>query len=163
MRDYDYSQSAEYFVTICTYGNKCSFGEILQGKMILSAIGNIVENCWKQIPIHFHHIELDEYTIMPNHIHGILIINDYSRDVQLNVPTRLSPKKWTLSVVIRTFKAAVTTECRRRKFNTFHWQPRFYEHIIRDDKDLNNIRDYIANNIIQWSFDKENPQNIPFY
>jgi REP element-mobilizing transposase RayT len=152
----------EYFVTICTYERKCIFGEIVDGEMQLSEIGNIARQSWEKIPIHFPNIELDEFIIMPNHLHGIIIINDYScRDVQLNVPTGISPKQGTLSVIIRTFKAAVTTECRRNNYFEFRWQSRFFEHIIRDDKSRNTIRDYIMNNALQWSFDHDNPENIP--
>jgi REP element-mobilizing transposase RayT len=145
---------------ICTYGYECVFGKIIHGEMQLNANGSIADKCWKEIPRHFQNVELDEYVIMPNHIHGIIILHDHSRDVQLNVPTRLSPRKGTLSVIIRTFKAAVTTEC-HNNYVEFRWQPRFYEHIIRNQKELNKIRVYINNNIIKWSSDTENLQNIP--
>jgi REP element-mobilizing transposase RayT len=115
----------------------CIFGEIDDDEMRLSQAGTIAEQCWEEIPKHFSNVELDEFVVMPNHIHGIIIINEtddikinYSRDVQLNVPTRLSPKRGSLSVIIRTCKAAVTTECRRNGHNEFRWQSRFYEHII---------------------------------
>ena len=123
--------------------------------MRLSQEGIIAQQCWKQIPRHFENVELDEFVVMPNHIHGIIILNDHGRDVQLNVPTRLSPKKGSLSVIIRTYKAAVTTECRRKGLSDFRWQSRFYEHIIRSDKDLDKIRDYISGNVLQWTFDSE--------
>jgi REP element-mobilizing transposase RayT len=110
LKEYDYSQPGEYFVTICTHSHECVLGKIIHGEMRLNEIGKIVEKCWKEIPIHFPNTELDEFVVMPNHIHGIIVLRDYSRDVQLNVPTRLSPRRWTLSVIIRTYKAAVTTE-----------------------------------------------------
>jgi REP element-mobilizing transposase RayT len=69
----------------------------------------------------------------------------------------VSPKRGTLSVIIRTYKAAVTTECRKKCHKEFQWQPRFYDHIIRDERDLQNIRDYIVNNPIKWFSEKENP------
>jgi putative transposase len=162
LKDYDYSNPGEYFVTLCTYERECILGKIVDGEMQLSEMGHIARQSWEKIPIHFPNIELDEFIIMPNHLHGIIIINDYgSRDVQLNVPTRISPKRGTLSVIIRTFKAAVTTECRRNNYFEFRWQPRFYEHIVRDDKDLRNVREYIINNPLKWSFDKDNSENIP--
>jgi putative transposase len=74
----------------------------------------------------------------------------------LNVSTRISPKRGTLSVVIRTYKAAVTRECRCNNLHEFRWQPRFYEHIIRDEKELQNIREYITNNPIKWYYDHKN-------
>ena len=170
LKDYNYSQSGEYFVTICTQDHICLFGAIYREEMCLSPIGEIAKRCWEDIPNHFPNVDLDKYVIMPNHIHGIIIIkendhgmdvqqendSDHGRDVQLNVPTRLSPKKGTLSIIIRTYKAAVTTECRRIGHNEFRWQSRFYEHIIRDDWELEKIRNYIVNNPLQWQFDEEN-------
>jgi putative transposase len=155
LKEYDYSQPGEYFITICTFDKEYKFGEIVAEEMRLSPEGIIAQQCWKQIPRHFENAELDEFVIMPNHIHGIIILNDHGRDVQLNVPTRLSPKKGSLSVIMRTYKAAVTTECRRKGLSDFRWQSRFYEHIIRSDKDLDKIRDYISGNVLQWIFDSE--------
>lgn len=168
LKGYDYSQPGEYFVTICTHDHECLFGTVADEEVRLSAIGEIAKNCWKEIPKHFLNVDLDEFIIMPNHIHGIIIINDNDinmqstncRDVQLNVSTRISPRKETLSVVIRTYKATVTTLCRRNGFYEFKWQPGFYEHIIRDEKDLQNTRDYIINNPIKWLYDKENREIV---
>jgi putative transposase len=159
---YDYSQSGGYFVTICTHEKMCVFGKVADGGVRLSAIGEIARECWDEIPKHFPMAELDEYIVMPNHIHGIILLNDHgrdvqSRDVQLNVPTRLSPRKGTLSVIIRTYKAAVTTECRNQGYHRFHWQPRFYDHIIRDGEDIDRIRNYIITNPTRWFLDENNP------
>jgi len=159
LKEYDYSQPGEYFVTICTHTHKCLFGEVINEKMILSNIGSIVKQYWEDIPNHFPNIELDAFVIMPNHIHGIIVIkdeNNFGRDVQLNVSARISPKKGSLSVIIRTYKAAVTRECRNKGLNGFHWQPRFYEHIISEEKELHNIRDYIIDNPLKWYCDMEN-------
>jgi REP element-mobilizing transposase RayT len=172
LKGYDYSQAGEYFVTICTDNHRCLFGAVIEEEMRSSPVGKIAKSCWEKIPKHFRNVELDEFVIMPNHVHGIIIINDNRRDVQLNVSTdrinisskndlnastELSPKRGTLSVIIRTYKAAVTTECRRKGYNEFQWQSRFYEHIIRDEKDLQSIREYIINNPIKWFSDEENP------
>jgi len=161
LKHYDYSQPGEYFITICIQSHECLFGHVHKEEMRLSPIGEIARKCWEEIPYHFNNIELDEYIIMPNHIHGIIIINESQcRDVQLNVSTRISPKRGSLSVVIRTYKAAVTTICRRNNSFEFCWQRRFCEHIIRNEKELNNIRDYIINNPVKWSFDEDNPHSI---
>jgi len=157
LKEYDYSQPGEYFITICTYKHKCIFGDIINEEMMLSEHGLIARKCWDDIPKHFPFVTLDVFVIMTNHIHGIIIINHHGRDVQLNVPTRLSPQKNTLSVIIRTYKAAVTTQCYKNGNYDFKWQPRYYEHVIRDDRDLINIRDYIINNPLKWFFDNENP------
>lgn len=79
LAEYDYSKAGAYFVTICTHERKCLFGEIADEKMILSWIGRIAESCWQEIPRHFEHVDLDYYVIMPNHLHGILIIEDDRR------------------------------------------------------------------------------------
>jgi REP element-mobilizing transposase RayT len=140
-------------------------------------MGNTVGECWDEIPKHFANVSLDALVIMPNHVHGVLMFGDLEkpgweipnpklfsgRDVQLNVPTMdihksISPKRGTLSVVVRTFKAAVTTRCRREGIKEFRWQSRFYDRIIRDDDELNRVREYITANQAQWAEDKENPQ-----
>jgi len=95
-----------------------------------------------------------------------LIDNQYCRGVQLNAQSKrtpniyesISPKRNTLSVIIRTFKAAVTTQSRKRKYNFFEWQRNYYEHIIRNEDELNRIREYIENNPLQWQFDRDNPE-----
>ncbi len=185
LKEYDYSRPGGYFVTICVHNHRRLFGDVQEEEMILSPVGKIARRCWEETPEHFDNITLDEFVIMPNHMHGIIMINDGDecdknterRDVQLNVstdisPTKLnvstsissklnrikaiSPKRGTLSVVVRTYKAAVTTMCRRNGYDNFKWQSRFYEHIIRDDEDLQDIRDCIINNPIKWFSDKEN-------
>jgi REP element-mobilizing transposase RayT len=76
LKEYDYSQAGEYFVKICTQNHECKFGNIVNGEMHLNDFGMVVEDCWKGIPLHFKNVELDEYIIMPNHLHGILILNE---------------------------------------------------------------------------------------
>jgi putative transposase len=138
-----------------------------------SPVGEVSERLWREIPHHFSDMQLGEFVIMPNHVHGIIILwgdNESQnldfptcRDVQLNVPTKgyfsdISPKKNTLSVIIRTYKAAVTTWCRENGFTGFQWQVSFYDHIIRNEKSLNRIRAYIATNPQRWELDRENPE-----
>jgi putative transposase len=175
LKEYDYSRPGGYFVTICTHNHDRLFGDVQEEEMKLSPIGEIARKCWEDIPKHFNNIDLDAFVIMPNHLHGIIMISDKDddmnltkrRDVQLNVSTGtlpnqinvstgISSKRGTLSVVIRTFKAAVTTVCRRNGYEKFRWQSRFYEHVLRDERDLQNTRDYIINNPIKWSYDEEN-------
>ncbi|MBI3004346.1 MAG: hypothetical protein HYY49_02900 [Ignavibacteriales bacterium] len=130
--------------------------------MMLSQVGRIAEQCWRGVPVHFPNVELDEYEVMPNHVHGIVRFRYRRRDVQLNVPTkdpqRLSPKKGTLSVLLRTYKAAVTTICREQALTDFAWQSRFADRVIRDGNDLNRIRRYIKDNVKNWENDEENPR-----
>jgi putative transposase len=185
LRDWDYSWPWWYYVTIVVKDRKCMFGAVHGDHVELSDLGKVADDCWRQIPQHHPGVELDDHVVMPNHVHGIIIMNDSPRrdvqygnisrrDVQLNVPTEdtprlfpsrreamgaLSPKKDTLSVVIRTFKAAVTTWARNNDVEDFGWQSRFHDHIIRNEADLHRIRTYIANNPLQWTLDEENPEN----
>ena len=163
LKGYDYSQPGEYFVTICTIGREHLFGEIVDGELNANSIADTVIECRNELPAHFPNVEIDEFVVMPNHIHGIIrILDNPCRDVQLNIPTRtyhsrISPKAGSLAVVIRTFKAAVTTICRKNGIEGFGWQAGFYEHIIRDDRSLTRIREYIANNPQRRILDTENP------
>jgi REP element-mobilizing transposase RayT len=137
--------------------------------MRLSPIGEVSEEMWHEIPHHFPEVQLDEFVVMPNHVHGIILLwsdpqRASGRDIQLNIPTpqnyfsKISPKKKTLSVMIRTYKAAVTTWCRKNGFSGFLRQAGFYDHIIRNEKSLNCIRSYIATNAERWQLDRENPE-----
>ena len=169
LKGYDYSLAGTYFVTICVKERKCVFGDVQNSNVVLSPIGEIVYQCWNEIPNNFNSVKLYVFIVMPNHLHGIVVMtNDCSRGVQLNAPTRnasnfyglISPKQKTLSVIIRTFKAAVTTLCRKNNYHFFELQRNYYEHIVRNEDELNRIREYIINNPLQWQFDKENPNRI---
>jgi REP element-mobilizing transposase RayT len=169
LKEYDYSQPGAYFVTICVNRRKCILGHIRDDDVVLSPVGEIIRRCWEDIPNHFSAIEPDAFVIMPNHVHGILVL--HGRGVQLNAPTSrthipqgrhgmISPRRNTLSVIMRTFKAAVTTQCRNNHYRSFKWQRNYYEHIIRDERQLNRIREYILYNPTQWQFDRENPERV---
>ena len=168
LKGFDYASAGAYFVTICTQDKKCLFGKIVDEKVNQSPIGRIAESCWQEIPQHFGHVNLDYYVVMPNHFHGILFFADHNdgRGVQLNAPTeanfysKISPNRKTLSVVIRTFKAAVTRQCRLNGHGHFKWQRGFYDRIVRDEDELNRIREYIITNPVKWQIDKENPTNL---
>ena len=128
--------------------------------MILSEIGKIVFDYWFEIPKHFQNVKLDEFCVMPNHIHGILLLNNVG--VQNFEPLRnkfqhIIPK--SIGSIIRTYKTAVTHWSKQNDYN-FFWQRNFYEHIIRNENELNEIREYINNNPLQWELDNENPENI---
>ena len=163
--EYDYSSAGLYFVTICTEGKIPYMGRISNENMELSKIGEITDNCWNKIPIHFKFVTLDEYIIMPNHVHGIVVIEKRSdcRDVIYYVSTpkptqskfpNISPKSGTLSSIIRTFKASVTRISKKSGYPDFKWQARFYEHIIRNERSLNKIREYIKFNPWKWEDDE---------
>jgi len=162
LKDFDYTTDAAYFVTLCIHNKECLFGGIANAEVELSKLGEKAKDFWLKIPAHFQDVILDEFIIMPNHIHGILMkINSnecHSEGVQLNAPTkgfysRISSKKDSLGLIIRIYKSAFTTWCRKNGYEDFKWQRNYYEHIIRNEKDLNNIRSYIFYNPTKWEFD----------
>lgn len=162
---YDYSSSGMYFVTICTQNKLCLFGEVKDGEMILNEAGLTAQQCWLDIPLHFPHVILHEFVIMPNHIHGILEItddavgaNNHSPDNDL--PEFKSPSK-TIGSIIRGFKIGVMKWFKRNdlltRANVYSplqaqtiWQRNYYEHIIRNEKSYSTIADYIVSNPINW-------------
>lgn len=148
-------------MTICTKDKKCYFGKIVNGDMHLSSVGAVVKECWLAIPEHFPFVTLDEYVIMPNHVHGIIIIgSDKCRDARFCVSTinndggnKYGSQSKNLGSIIRGFKIGVTKWSTENKIN-FAWQPRFYDHILRNDKSLYAIRKYIQQNPQKWELDK---------
>lgn len=159
LNEYDYSSPGAYFVTICTYNRKCVFGEVRDERVILSAVGNKAKAFFGRIPEHFENITLDEFVVMPNHLHGIIVIQvgvqNFEPLQRHNVFQHIVPK--SLGSVIRTYKSVVTRWCRINGHRYFKWQRNYFEHIIRDENDLNKIRDYIRNNPLEWYLDVENP------
>ena len=150
LKDWDYSTPWWYYVTICTKNFKNWFGEIKNGEMILNDLGKQVEKCWLNISNHYPNIELDYYVIMPNHFHGILILNN----VETGHAPSLRKHKPTLGNVVGSFKSAVSKWSHNNIFDDFKWQPRFYDHIIRNENDLRMIRTYIQNNPTKWELDE---------
>jgi len=165
LKTWDYRNPWWYFVTINTKNHNNFFGKVINGKVVLNEVGKTAERYWLEIPRHFPFAELDYYTIMPNHMHNVIIIK--SRDVACNVSTNkihdihseISPKKYSLSSIIRSYKSAVTKWCNKNKI-LFEWQPRFFDRIIRDEKELYNIRKYIEQNPLKWDLEKSGPENI---
>lgn len=144
LQGYDYSQSGTYFVTICTHKRYFHFGDILGDMMKYSLLGLSAIKFWKSIPEHYKSIELDYFVVMPNHIHGILVLEDNS------------PK---LGIIIGTYKAAVTRTARQN--GIFHkiWQSSYHDHIVRNEKSLNYIRQYVLYNPEKWAEDKYYSEN----
>jgi len=237
LKGYDYSRRGWYFITICTQNREMLFGDVVDGKMILNEAGRIADKCWREIPEHYPNVHLDEYVIMPNHIHGIIIINDHqnvgandnsphnpptannigtknvlpidnpgkknagAKNISHNdntmpqnigaknishddnimpqnigaknishddniMPQNIgaknisplqsqfrSPSK-TIGSIIRGFKIGVTKWFRQNTEIYAVWQRNYYEHIIRDENELNHIRQYIIENPLKWQEDK---------
>lgn len=160
LKGWDYSSNGYYFLTICTKNRKHYFGEIVDSKMDLNAIGILTENFWKKIPEYSPYVSLDAFVIMPNHMHGILVIDEpHVETPKLGVSTNKHWKSGTIGVIINQFKRICTINA--RKINPdFAWQPRFYDHIIRDEESLENIQNYIHKNPQMWYRDRNNKIGI---
>ena len=159
--NWDYTNNGAYFITICTKNRKHFYGEIVANEMILNEIGITVQKFWLSIPIHFPFVELGNFVVMPNHMHGILVIENrpveslnpkvYDRRNSV-IPkqkneqmSRISPKPGSISTIIRSYKSVVTTNAHLIDIN-FHWQTLFHDHIIRNSKSFETIQNYIADN-----------------
>ena len=158
------------FVTICTHGRACLFGEVVDGETRLSEYGQIVWACWVEIPAHFPHAEMDAFVVMPNHVHGIIMLVEqtgvgarHAVPLQNGTPPRMerfgNPVPGSIPTVIRSFKSAVT-----KRINALRdapgapvWQRNYYEHIVRDEEELGHIRECILGNPADWATDENNP------
>lgn len=158
LEGYDYSTPGAYFVTICTHKRLDIFGKIEQALMLLNENGKILEYCWRDLINHYCYIKLDEFIIMPNHFHGIVwIVSRTSSVFPVGCSSKLHPTgniQHGLPEIIRGLK---TFSSRRiNEINpdlNFHWQRSYYDRIIRNEKELNNIRNYIIHNPINWEKD----------
>lgn len=171
LRDYDYSKSGYYFITICTKNRKEWFGKAGSRIMCLNEFGEIARDLWVEIPTHFKEIGIDEFSVMPNHIHGILIIeegmvgNAYMRSHQRNafMHSLQDKTKMLLPKIIQQYKSSVTRKINSmQKDSRFDWQKSFYDHVIRSERSLESIREYIQNNPLKWDLDRENPLSKNF-
>jgi REP element-mobilizing transposase RayT len=146
LRDYDYSQPGLYFITICTKDRQCRLGRVDDCTVKLSPIGSIARSCWMALPDWFPNVDLDDFVIMPNHLHGIIQINEVAH---------------ALSNIIGSFKSATTRISRQNQLspNQQIWQRGYFDHIIRTEKSLFCLRQYILDNPIQWHLDELNPAN----
>jgi REP element-mobilizing transposase RayT len=195
LRDYNYADAGAYFVTICTYERECLFGEVLGELVLLNDAGRLVQESWINIPAHFPHVELDAFVVMPNHLHGIIVLTDnmqpllsvgaqhaapdfelaqhaapdfcfatqpraqHAAPLRRNVLGAILPG--SLCAIIRSFKSAVT---KSRNVSAVGcapavpvWQRNYYERIVRDERELSFIRQYIADNPTKWGEDKNHP------
>jgi putative transposase len=171
LKGYHYSQPGHYFITICTHQRAHLFGKITRGKMVLNAMGVVADECWRAVPDHYPNVRLDEFVVMPNHVHGVLQIGETVGAIQESPPNvganahgaiRELPlqdrRNMTLVKIIGRFKmnSAKQINILRQMIGVPVWQRNYYEHIVRDDGALNKIRQYIRNNPAQWAEDDYN-------
>ena len=172
LKGYDYSRTGAYFVTTVTQNRLCLFGDVVGDEMHLNEAGIMAQEMWETLPHRFPGRDLDAFVIMPNHIHGIIAINepvgaslvsaqDNSMATGERATTRVAP---TLGDVMGAYKSLTTIEYARgvttwgwQSFDRRLWQRNYYERVIRDGRELDRAREYIANNPMQWALDSENP------
>jgi REP element-mobilizing transposase RayT len=170
LQDWDYGAPGYYFVTICVHRHQELLGRIRAGRVELSRLGFTAHRFWRRIPDHHEFASLDFHVIMPNHLHGIVILEGtdvgtlYTTSLQSPDPAersddkaQISPAKASLGNVIRTYKGAVTRWAGRHGYRDFAWQSRYYDHIIRTDESLATIRRYIRDNPRRWREDRLYP------
>ncbi len=161
LKNYDYSQHGWYFITICTQNRIEWFGKIKNGKMFLGELGKIVMQQWLWLAQQYNYVILDKYVVMPNHLHGIMAINNNNhvvgtgRDLSLQRNGKTTKIK-SLSELMGAFKTTSSKLIHQHGQENFKWQRSFYDHIIRNEKSLNQIRQYIINNPLKWDSDRNN-------
>ena len=168
LKGYDYSQTGAYFVTVCAHNRECLFGEIVAAEMRLNETGEAVAECWDHLTDHFPHVELDAFVAMPNHVHGIIVIADgdgrgkaFAGVRKCFTPTvKRGSLAGSLCAAVQNFKSVSTRKINQRRDTRGApvWQRNYYEHIIRNEKELDRIRAYIAGNPARWNEDVENPR-----
>ena len=180
LKGYEYSRAGAYFITIVVQGRLCLFGDVVDGEMSLNDAGKMIHRVWDGMPGRFPSVEMDEFIVMPNHIHGVIIIhqpppshdppvgaslvgapNHADDQNDTRATTRVAP---TLGDVVGAFKSLTTVEYGRgvrgmgwSPFDKRLWQRNYYERIIRNECELGLAREYIANNPMKWALDRENP------
>jgi len=177
LKDFDYARAGAYFVTICVRNKECLLGEIIRGDMAMTTLGTIVQSIWDDLPHHYLNIDVDAFIIMPNHVHGIIILGeDITRSVgagpracpsdhrQQGQPRGAAPTQMSLPDVVHRFKSLTTNRYRKavaelvaRSSPGRLWQRNYYEHVIRNENELNRIRQYVIDNPLKWELDRENP------
>ncbi|GAB4545844.1 MAG: transposase [Anaerolineales bacterium] len=164
LKGYDYTRTGAYFVTIVAYQRECLFGNIQNNEIILNEWGEIVREEWERTAVVRPNVELGDYVIMPNHIHGILIFaDDIAGATRRVAPANIASTKTilpnSLGSVIGQFKSIVTKRINRLQnvSGLPVWQRNYYDHIIRNEKEMDRIARYIQTNPLRWAEDHDNP------
>jgi len=186
LRDYDYRDAGAYFVTICSFQRECLFGEVVDGEVRLNDAGGMVSDLWEVLPERFQTVRTEEHVVMPNHFHGIIMILDGRGEPCVRPSFRKDDNRGkgdqeqkgdhkdrpygtednSLARVIQAFKS-LTTHAYIEGVNFQEWPPfpgrlwqrNYYDRVIRSEKELANIRQYIVDNPAKWDLDENNPVN----
>lgn len=158
LANYDYSQAGAYFITVCTFNRQLLFGEIADSMMLQNKLGEAVAATWSAIPEHFPHTLLDAFVVMPNHVHGVIVIPVGAQHAAPS--SRFAVPSGSLAAIVRSFKSAAT-----KRINDFRgtpgepvWQRNYYEHVVRTEENLDRTREYIVGNPALWEKDDLNPR-----
>lgn len=173
LKAHDYSQPGAYFVTVCTQNRECAFGKILNAEMILNDAGRMVQGVWDELPVRYPGVQIDSFVIMPNHIHGIILLTG---STHRRGESRIRPNKGdhkdrpygtlpgTIGRVMQGFKSITTRKyiigARDNGWPPFEkrlWQRNYYERVVRDDSEMHRVREYVTGNPARWLEDEENP------
>lgn len=149
LKEYNYSNNAYYFITICVLNEQEVLGKVENNIIILNEYGKTVENILINLPKRFNSVEIDYYVIMPNHFHCVFILNNTTSETAKSI-----------SDIIGAFKSLTTIELHKMGLTDFKWQRSFYDRIIRSEKELFFIRQYIEQNPLRWELEKDRPENI---
>jgi REP-associated tyrosine transposase len=168
-RGYDYSSRGIYFVTICAFKRRAIFGSISSGALVPSLAGRIASEIWFDLPNHHVGLELDAFVVMPNHVHGILLLcspksagaiqKAEGGDAVVGAGLRPARRGANLSEIIRAFKtfSALKINSVRGTKGQEVWQRSYFERVVRDGKEMEKVQRYIGENPMRWEFDRENP------
>ncbi len=157
---WDYASNAAYFITICTAHRQHYFGGVVNGAMALTPVGQAALDCWNEIPAHFPFVRLDQFVVMPNHVHGIVVIDKQTTGVVetqnfaslQSSPNRFGPQSQNLASIVRGYKIGVTQYAHHNDI-LFAWQDRYHDHVIRGAAEHQRIRQYICDNPQKWADD----------
>ena len=159
LADWDYGSRGWYFVTVCTKDKKCSLGHAVDGQIVLSEAGLLVEIEMKAVASHYSNVIIDRYVVMPNHVHAIVVIEGDHIYSPVETQHAASPahRDVRLSQIVGSYKAGVSRICHAKGLVGFAWQARFHDHILRSNASVNAVRDYIDRNPPNWLLDPDNP------
>lgn len=172
-KGYDYTQEGAYYITVCAFESRQFFGQVENGQMMLNEIGRIVQACWDAIPDHMAHVDIDEFVVMPNHMHGIVVIRERAagaragarHDAPVHAPAAPAPGRppgippGALGQIVASFKSSVSRQVYRDGLlprNVPVWQRNYWDHVIRDAAEYARIAEYIRNNPAKWDRDRFN-------
>jgi len=167
LKGFDYAQAGAYFVTMSARNRQCLFGNILDGQVALTRFGEVVREEWVRTATLRSSVTLDTFVVMPNHFHGIIVVTTDDEAIRGRGTARRAPTterygqpiSGSIPTIIRSFKSAVTKRINgmRKTPGSRVWQRNYYEHVLRNERELDRVREYIANNPLRWELDRENP------